>query len=317
MNKIIHIIKYKLLLFLKFNSPVTLASISSGFGVLFIYILFAIGCFLFTKNSIEYLLINVKIGSFLLHRFIMIVLFLFFVTINIGNIVVSFSTLYRSTEVNYLLTKPIAFEKIFLIKFLDNFFYSSTTLLFIIFSALAGYGSFYNLGWYFYPITLLFYNTPLYVSCSFAWCYHSAGCLKTCLKMGVKTVIFFIASAYSLFIFLFYFISSPISLVEKVFQYYPNINQYFGFLESDILKVLPNYWIADALYWISQGNIFKSIPFIIFNFTASVVFFSIAIYIAKRWYYTTWLTSLTITTDFKIKLKLKNSFLSFEKTNRP
>jgi len=58
--------------------------------------------------------------------------------------VVSFSTLYKSQEVFHLFTKPISFTNIFLIKFLDNFFYSSTTLLLIITAVLLGYGNYFN-----------------------------------------------------------------------------------------------------------------------------------------------------------------------------
>jgi len=74
------------------------------------------------------------------------ILFIFFMSINIGNIVVSYSTLYKSAEVNYLITKPVEPAKIFTIKFLDNFFYSSSTLLMILFALLLGYTFYFHLG---------------------------------------------------------------------------------------------------------------------------------------------------------------------------
>ena len=123
---------------MKMNTPVTFGSLLKSTGISIIYIVFAVGFFVFTKSTVGYLLETIKIGSFLLHRFIMVVLFMFFVSINIGNIVVSFSTLFKSGETAWFFTKPISFTKVFLIKFLDNFFYSSTTLLLIISAALCG-----------------------------------------------------------------------------------------------------------------------------------------------------------------------------------
>ncbi len=154
MRDLLHIFYYKIILFLKVNSPFNLSSVLKSLGSGFVYLLFAYGCYSLTFSTIDYLLVNVKIGSFLLHRFILVVLFIFFITINIGNIVVSFSTLYKSKEVNFLITKPISFTKLFLIKFLDNFFYSSTTLLLIITSVLIGYAVYFNLNWVFYPVAL-------------------------------------------------------------------------------------------------------------------------------------------------------------------
>lgn len=312
MNKALHIIKYKLLLFLKFNTPITVGTILTGTGSFIVYLLFAIGCYIFTESTIQYLLVSVKIGAFLLHRFIMIILFLFFVTVNIGNIVVSFSTLYRSGEIIYLFTKPVSFAKIFLIKFLDNFFYSSTTLLFIIFSVLAGYGAYFNLSWYFYPVALLLLILPFMFTAGSLGVLMLMAILKLAARWGLRRVIITIASLYSLAILIFYFVSSPIDLVEKVFEYYPDINQYFGFLESDVLKLLPNYWLADSLYWFSQGNIEKASPYILYNILSAVIVFSAAVFMAKKWYYSTWLTSLSLNTDFKLKMKFSRSILRFE-----
>ena len=155
MKDVLHILYYKILIFLKVNSPFNFSAFLKSLGSGIVYSIFAYGCFVMTSNTIEYLLENVRIGSFLLHRFVLVVLFMFFIAINVGNMVVSFSTLYKSKEVFHLITKPISYTKLFLIKFLDNFFYSSTTLLLIITAVLLGYGFYFNLGLWFYPFALL------------------------------------------------------------------------------------------------------------------------------------------------------------------
>jgi ABC-2 type transport system permease protein len=316
MKILFHILYYKILLFLKINSPVTFRSILKNIGSAVVYMVFAYGCYLLTINTIEYLLVTVKIGNFLLHRFILIVLFIFFITINVGNIVVSFSTLYKSSEVNYLITKPISFTKLFLIKFLDNFFYSSTTLLLIITAVLIGYITYFQLHWTFYPLTLLFLILPFMFTAGSLGVIILLIILKMSSKFGIKKVLFTISLIYLSSVISFYFISSPLDLIQKVFDYYPNINQYFGFLESKLLKYLPNYWIADSLYWISQNRLSRAIPYIYINVVFSLSFFMIALLIAKKWYYQTWLTALNISSDLRFKKRFRNNHFSFSKNSR-
>ena len=91
------------------------------------------------------------------------ILYVFFVTVNMGNIIVCYATLYRSDEVQFLMSVPISHAKIFLIRFVDNFFYSSSTLALIGISALLGYGSYFGVPWYFYLFVTLFVFLPFMV----------------------------------------------------------------------------------------------------------------------------------------------------------
>jgi len=105
-------------------------------------------------------------------------------------------------------------------------------------------------------------------------------------------------------------------LIKQVFDYYPHIDQYFGFLENDLVKLLPNYWIAEALYWISEGRLERALPFIYVNIITSIVVFSIALLLAKKWFYQTWLTSLNINAELKSRKKEKVLFFGFERKSR-
>lgn len=316
MREIFHILYYKVLIFSKVNSPFNISAVLKSFGSALVYAIFAYGCYALTQSSIEYLLVSVKIGSFLLHRFILIILFIFFITINVGNMVVSFSTLYKSKEIFYLFTKPISFTKIFLIKFLDNFFYSSTTLLLIITAVLLGYGIYFNFSLWLYPFILLFLVLPFMFTAGSAGVIILLIVLRLAYNWGIKKVLVIIGFLYGAGIILFYFISNPINLVQRVFDYYPNIDQYFGFLENGLVKYLPNYWIAESLYWISENKIERAIPFIYANLVVSIAVFAITLFLAKRWFYQTWLTSLKINSELKIKGKTKNLFFGFDRNSK-
>jgi hypothetical protein len=61
--------------------------------------------------------------------------------------------------------------------------------------------------------------------------------LRSSATLGIKKVLITIASVYAASIILFYLFSSPVELVTKVFAYFPNINNYFGFLESPAIQL--------------------------------------------------------------------------------
>jgi len=313
MKDVIHILYYKILIFLKVNSPFNFSAFLKSFGSGVVYSIFAYGCFVMTSSTIEYLLVNVKIGSFLLHRFVLVVLFIFFIAINVGNMVVSFSTLYKSKEVFHLITKPLSFTKLFLIKFLDNFFYSSTTLLLIITAVLLGYGFYFNLSFWFYPFALFLLILPFMFTAGSAGVIILLIVLRLSGKWGIKKVLITVGLIYLASVISFYFISNPIKLVERVFDYYPNIDQYFGFLESGLVKYLPNYWIAESLYWISENKIDRAIPFVYANLITSIFVFGITLFLAKIWYYETWLTSLKVNAELKNKGNKNKQFFGFHK----
>ena len=78
-----------------------------------------------TRNITIYVLHQTQIGLYLYHRFLEMILFIFFIAVNLGNIIVSYSTLYKSPEAAYLMTKPLPSVSLFVIKFFDNFWLNS------------------------------------------------------------------------------------------------------------------------------------------------------------------------------------------------
>lgn len=313
MSLLLHILKFTVLTFIKLQRELNIKSILKHLSASVVYILFAIGIFFFTRNVITYLMQDVRIGMFLLHRFIFVVLFIFFMTVNIGNIVVSYSTLFKSREVGFLLTKPISFAKIFLIKFLDNFFYSSSTLLLMITAAFAGYTSYFGLPWYFIPFAVMFLILPFMFIAGTLGAITLLVIMRFAATFGIKKVLVTIASVYATVIILFYIFSSPVQLVTRVFEYIPNINNYFGFLESPAIKLLPNHWVADALYWISSGKFLAAGWYVYLLIVVSILFFLFALFLAKKWFYKTWLVSLNLSSELSVKKKNNGKVIfSFE-----
>ena len=314
MSVLLHILKFKLLTFLKFESQFSVKSVTKNLIAPIIYILFAIGTFYFTQNIIAYLMEDVKIGMFLLHRFLFVVLFIFFMTVNIGNIVVSYSTFFKSKEVAFLLTQPVSFVQIFIVKFFDNFFYSSSTLLLMVSAALTGYTSYFNLPWLFVPFSIIVLILPFMFIAGTLGAIILLVIMRFAASFGIKKVLFTIAALYAFAIILFYIFSSPVQIVTRVFEYFPNINNYFGFLESPVIKLLPNHWVADSLYWISSGKYLAAGWSVFLLIVFAILFYLLALFLAKKWFYKSWLIFLNLSNELSVKRKkFRLSAFSFEK----
>ncbi len=132
MQKLLNIFYYKLRIFLNYNRSILVNKKNLIRSILasIIFVVFGIGTFLFTYNIIQFILEEIKISSFLLHRFSSILLFVFFLSISAGNIVVAYSMLFKSDEVHHLITKPIEFEKLFILKMIESILFSSPTFSF-------------------------------------------------------------------------------------------------------------------------------------------------------------------------------------------
>jgi ABC-2 type transport system permease protein len=299
MEQILHIIKFKLISFIKLNTDLRPLSLLKNAGSGLVYLLFGIGVYYFTLSSLSYLLEEIRIGTFLLHRFISIILFIFFMAVNAGNIIVSFSTLYKSKEVFYLISKPISFTKIFLIKFLDNFFYSSTTMLLMISAVMLGYSSYFSINYLFVAFFFFFMLIPFMLIAGSIGVILLMIMIRISYKIGLKKVIALLILCYITALVLFFKSSSPISMVEQIMAFYPNVNGYFGSMDNSYLKMLPNFWISEALYWFSAGTPNKSILYIGLLVLTSIIFLSCSLFTAKKLYFRTWLESF--------ELKIKNT----------
>lgn len=294
MSTFLHILWFKNLMFWKVSSKRDLGTIIRNLGSLVVFGSFAVGAFYFSNFLTGYLLENVRIGLFLFHRFIGMLLFVFFVTINLGNMVVSFSTLYRTPEVNFLLTSPVSYLNIFVIKFLDNFFYSSGTLFLVGFSVLLGYGTYFGVPWHFYLLMMAGVLVP------FMFLAACIAVIVLLLLMTLASVVNFrlLVGGIVLFyigqIWFYFHVTSPVHLVQEVMKYYPYVDLYFGSLDPTAVKLLPNFWVSEIMYFYVTGNVSSVIGYTSLLILSAAGFFVLALATANALFYRTWITSLSL-----------------------
>ena len=250
---------------------------------------FAVAVFFISRFATNYLITEAHIGLFLFHRFLSMLLYVFFITVNVGNMIVAFSTLYKSQEVNFLMSLPISHAKIFLIKFVDNFFYSSSTLTLLGLAMLLGYGSFFDLPWYYYFFVMFFVLLPFMLIAGILAITTLMLLIKLGTRIGFRLLLVMVLCVYSGGVYLYFEATNPMSLVEDVMKLWPNVNEYMGYLDPPFVKVLPNHWVAEFLYWSLHGDYARAIPYFSMLFLTMLGLIALAGLMARRFYYESWL----------------------------
>jgi ABC-2 type transport system permease protein len=189
------------------------------------------------------------------------------------------------------MSMPISHAKIFLIKFVDNFFYSSSTLALIGFSVLLGYGSYFDLPWYYYFFTVFFVFLPFMLIAGVVAVIVLMALIKVASRIGVRWLLAIIITVYLSVIYMYFRITNPVQLVQEVMKHYPNVNEYFGHLDPPLVQYLPNHWVTEFLYWSVNGNYDRAIPYFSLLFLTMLALIAAAGLIARRFYYESWLAA--------------------------
>lgn len=282
-RQLFHLIYYKLKSNLKISIDFSLTGVVKNVGSIVLYLIFIIATYFFTYNSIHYLMKKVHIGLFLLHEFLTILLFVFFLSVHIGNVIVSYSTFYKSREVSFLFTQPVSSINIFLVKFFDNFFYSSTTLLLIGFTVIVAYGNYFSMPLGFYLSVLFFVFLPFLLIATSLAAIVLFAVIKLIEIYKFSTVLLTLAIFYVSSLLLYFYFSNPYKVVEDVLKNYPYSVE--GIYElNNTIKYLPNYWVSEFLYWSVKGNSRMSLYYALILLLTSTFTFIILYYMANNFY---------------------------------
>jgi len=289
-----HILRYKVISFLKTTFDFRAIPLVRGLGSLLVFGGFAVGAYILSNEITRYVLEVPKIGLFLFHRFIAMMLFVFFISVNLGNIIVSYATLYRSPEVAYLLTKPVSYSTIFVLKFLDNFLYSSTTLFLVAFMILVGYGSYFGYPWWVIVALMVLVLIPfMFLSACLAVIILMT-LMKIAGRIGFRRVMVLLTGLYLIVVYFFFRFSNPIRLIEETAKYYPNIDINLAQLDPFFARFLPSHWVAELLFFISRGEFLRGLPLAFLLVFVTAGLFVVCLLIANRFYYRSWLVTFQV-----------------------
>jgi ABC-2 type transport system permease protein len=291
---LLHILSYKMRSFVKASFDLRAAIIVRGLGSVAVFGAFALGAFWFSNTITRFVLEQTRAGLFLYHQFISMMLFVFFMAVNMGNVLVAYSTLYRSPEVAYFMTKPVEALHIFILKFLDNFLYSSGTLFLMGFMVLLGYGTYFGYPWYFFLAVMVFVLIPfMLLSASLAVVILMA-IMKAAGRFGFRKIMTLLFFLYAMIIGVFFRFSNPVGLVEEVNRHHRLSDIQMESLIPTFLSYLPNQWVASFLQHLAQGDGWSSVWYVWQLLAVTLIVFSFLLWVASKFYYRSWLISLQV-----------------------
>ncbi|MBX2989946.1 MAG: hypothetical protein KF749_02130 [Bacteroidetes bacterium] len=264
-------------------------SLAQNLASLLVFGGFTLAVFFISRSVTDYAMSQAHIGLFLFHRFLSMLLYVFFVTVNVGNMIVSFGTLYRSQEVGFLMSLPISHAKIFLIKFVDNFFYSSSTLTLIGLAVLLGYGSYFDMPWYFYFVVIFLVMLPFMLISGILAVTALMLLIRIGARIGFRLLLMLLVGAYATSVYAYFRVTNPMALVEDVMKLWPNVNDYLGYLDPPFVKFMPNHWVAEFLYWSINGDPARALPYLALLVLTMLGLIAIAGLMARKFYYESWL----------------------------
>lgn len=277
------LIKIKLkLLYLESGKRLSRHLARSLFSLL-TFALFAYLTFSVVKFTTSYLLTSAKIGLFLYHRLLALGLFVFFAIVSVANILVSFSTVFRNTEAEFLHSLPLKPVDIFVSKFLDSFLYSSALMLVLILAAVAGYASYFEAG-ITATLGLLLAVLPLVFSAACIGSIVLLLILKISRKISIRVAVAFVTLLYAGSTYVYIELNNPFKLFNDVMKYYPHIDRYLGALDPKPDYFAPSFWAANFFYFSTTNNIVGAAASALIVCAIAVGLFILMFKLADRYY---------------------------------
>jgi ABC-2 type transport system permease protein len=292
MHQIFYILKYKIIIGMKMKLEYRWNIILKNLASLIIFTGFLIVLYFFILQLITYFVGELHAGIFVLNRFFSIYLFILLTTFCLANVLVLHATLFKSSEVRFLIAHPISYFKIYLIKFFDNFIYTSVTFFIIGVAIIAGYGTYFGFPWFMYPLLIIGILIPymLLTACIAAIILFIG--VRVTEFISIRTMAAILVTGYIGVVIFFIWSVSPMALLNRAFIEYSLIDNYLANFDPWFLQYLPSHWIMEALYWIAQKH-YGNALFYIGQLLALVgLLFGVAAVIGRRYFYSSWLVSM-------------------------
>ncbi len=253
-------------------------------------IVFFVLNYLFFHRIISYIaeidvLDMVEVGTILVARLLSMIFLMFFSMLVFSNVVTSLSTLYLSSDLSFLLSSPIRFSSIFMMKFVETTTNSSAILLIFGLPVFIVCGQEYQASWLYYlviPVVLLpFVIIPA-----------TLGTIVTMLLVRffpvkrvqqVLAVFGLILGAGVVIMFRFL---RPEQLVDEI-----GMAQLLDYIRSNRIPTtpyLPSTWAAEVLMSFFEEKGINGPINLLWLFLAAIGVYALALLFARAIYYTGW-----------------------------
>ncbi|MCK5541173.1 MAG: hypothetical protein KAI40_00665 [Desulfobacterales bacterium] len=265
-------------------------SIQSKLKVFFIFcsvIVLITGMALMFYSGFRYFDTMSGFGSIIINK-----LFTFFflgmgVMLVFSSIITSYSTIFRSDEIPFLLVRPAGYNQITLYKFFESTALSSWAFVFIILPYVGAYAAYNEMSVLFVIWTLLF-SIPFLIICS---------------AIGSISIIIFVRfipkskkTLLSLLIFtglmlvVVFFINTDFN-VDKEMEVF-DISTVLPGLNLASNPILPSFWTSEGIMALTNGQILRGLMFWLLLMLTATGFLVLINDLGRLLFYNTWLSTM-------------------------
>ena len=264
--------------------------------------LFLWGLYVLCYKGMVYMRGTPLLGPLLIARFFAMIFLAFMAMLIFSNIITSFTAIYFSYDLHLLLSSPISFNVIFILKFIETMVYSSWMLLLSLSPLILSYAQVYL-----YPVSGFLLSIaaliPFFVICS------GIGVLLSLILMyffpSKKTRDIFIVLGVILGsgMYLFFRFLQPERITNPTEMM--SIFQYMAGLQAPVAGYSPSYWVSQAIIFSVKHPLNTYYYYLSFLCIGALVLMVINLVVAKYVYYEGWVSS-----QDAAKKVFKKSFLS-------
>jgi len=252
-------------------------------GLLFLWALYIGFC-----RVLIYLREVPLLGPILVIKLLSMVFLTFLAMLLFSNVITSFSTIYFSSDLPFLLSTPLPFRATFGIKFLETLIYSSWMVVLAFSPFLLAYGKTYSLEVPFY-LQVLLVLIPFLVVAGGSGIIFSLILMHFFPARRTKDILLVLAVFSGGALYLLFRFLQPEKLVRP--EAMGSLVSYLSVMRTPVSKFLPSFWITQAVAFATHKDFFGYIKFFSILFSVAGGIFLINFLLASRIYYSDWATA--------------------------
>jgi len=225
------------------------------------------------------------LGPILVVKLLSMVFLTFLAMLIFSNVITSFSTVYFSFDLPFLLSTPLPFRSIFGIKFLETSIYSSWMVVLAFSPFLLAYGKTYSLKFLFY-LQVIFVLIPFLVAAAGVGVIFSLILMHFFPTRKTRDILLILAVFSGGGLYLLFRFLRPERLVKP--EAMGSVLNYLAMIRAPTLKFLPSFWITQAVAFATYGDFLGYIQFFSIIFLVAIALVLISLLLASRTYYSNW-----------------------------
>jgi len=241
---------------------------------------FLVGWWLFYR-AFDFLY-NFPVGDLLAIRVLALFFLTLFSMLVFSNVLVAFSTFYKSSETDFLFSLPIGDQELFINRFAETLSYSSWASVFLGIPLMISYGVVFKVKWYFYPALPLFF-IPYIVIAGMLGTFIIMALVRVFPKMNFK-IIMVLLGLLGLGFGVFLFKSMSVSRISQL----EFVDQILSALKTTQSPFFPSHWLNEGVLAAGRGDLKEAAFFFGLLMSNALMVTMISVWLAGFLYYKGW-----------------------------